>query len=96
MKRKYELTLVLEPELSKQEKEKLLETIKKYLGKARVSEEKDWGVKDLAYPIKKQKRGFFYWLNFETDSQDLPEIAKKIKLEEKILRYLLVVCEGGK
>jgi len=95
MKRKYELTLVLEPELSKQEKEKLLEAIKKYLSKAKVSEEKDWGIKDLAYPIKKQKKGIFYWLSFAIDSQDLPEITKKIKLEEKILRYLLV-CEGGK
>jgi len=95
MKRKYELTLVLEPELDKEGKEKLLDKIKKLFEKAKVSEEKDWGVKDLAYPIKKQKRGIFYWLKFEAEPEILPDLNKKLKLEEKILRYLLV-CEGGK
>lgn len=94
MERKYELTLVLEPELDKEGKEKLLQNLKKDLGKAKVSEEKDLGVKDLAYPIKKQKRGIFYWLTFAAEPEVLPDFEKKLKLEEKILRYLLISCDG--
>lgn len=90
MQRKYELMLILEPELKKEEQEKLLEKVKSYLGKAKVSEEKDWGVKDLAYPIKKQRRGIFCWLSFASEPQALPDFLKKLKLEERILRNLLV------
>lgn len=83
--------LVLEPELQKEELKKLLEKIKSFFGKAKVSQEKDYGVKDLAYPIKKRSRGIYYWFLFEVEPEEIFEIEKKIKLEEKILRHLLVL-----
>jgi len=94
MKRNYELVVIFEPEIKAEEKEELLKKIKKIISKEdKIKEEKEWGRKELAYPIRKQRVGIFYWFSFSADPS-LPLSLKKIlSLEEKILRYLLVVKE---
>ncbi len=94
MLRNYELTLILEPEIKSQEKEKLLQKLEKEINqKGKVKESKEWGKKQLAYSIKKQEAGIFYWLFFEADSPILLQLEKKLKQEDQIMRYLLVLAE---
>jgi len=90
MKSNYELVVVFEPEIKAEEKEKLLTGLKKTITeKGKILKEEDWGKKELAYPIKKQRSGLFCWFSFEAES-DLPQtLEKKTKLEEKIIRFLL-------
>ena len=91
MNKTYELVVIFKPELKAEEKEKLLEAIKKIISQdGKISEAKDWGKKELAYPIKKERTGDFYWLNFDANSSVATDIEKRLKLEDKILRYLLI------
>ncbi|PIV00873.1 30S ribosomal protein S6 [Candidatus Shapirobacteria bacterium CG03_land_8_20_14_0_80_39_12] len=96
MTKTYELVVILDPELKTEEQEKLLAKIKKIITdlEGKVSSTKEWGKKDLSYSIAKKKSGVFYILNIEIPPAGVVSLRQKLSLEEKILRYLLVVKEA--
>jgi len=83
---KYELTFLLKEET---ELKNIQEAISSLNGKILTQE--DWGVKTLAYPIKKNTSIHFYSWNFEMDKDKLGDLKKKLNFNEKIIRYLLLV-----
>lgn len=84
------MTLVLKPDLKKESREKLLKELKKWLGKGKILSSKEWGKKELSYPIKKEKEGEYLFLEIEMTPEKGGEIEKKLRLEEEILRHLLL------
>lgn len=88
----YYLTLVLKPELEEKERKILLDSmVKKLVGEdGKVTKEDLWGNKDLAYPIKRQTKGYVAHFEITTDPKNAKSIDKTLKVEEDILRYLLV------
>ncbi|MBU1000458.1 30S ribosomal protein S6 [Patescibacteria group bacterium] len=88
----YYLTLVLKPNLDEKERKSLLDSIiKKLVGAAgKVTKEDLWGVRSLAYPIKKQTSGYYAHFEIQVDPKDAKDLDKSLKVEENILRYLLV------
>lgn len=53
-----------------------------------------WGARQLAYPIKKQKTGYFVVAQFKSEPVSLPEFERLLKLDDQVLRYLVVLNEG--
>ena len=49
-----------------------------------------WGKRTLAYPIKKRETGYYVVANFQAESKALPEFERAIKLDEGVLRFLVV------
>lgn len=86
---KYEFVFLLNEE---GELKNLKELIKSFSGK--LIEEKSWGQKKLAYPIKKQGIAVFYDWGVELSPQNLSEFKKKLNFNEKLLRYLLLKTEN--
>lgn len=88
----YYLTLVLKPDIEEKERKTLLDSmVKKLTGEAGKVEKEDlWGVKDLAYPIKKQTKGFYAHFEINADPKIVTGLDKVLKVEEDVLRYLLV------
>ncbi len=88
--RLYELVLVFKISLSEEERKKLIETVKKWLGDIKIAKEEDWGQKVLSYPIKKQDSGHYLFLSIESESGVASDFEKKLYGQEDILRHLLV------
>lgn len=94
--RDYELVLIFDAEEKAEEIKKVLAKIKGWLkGKGKVISEEKWGGKTLAYPLKtstgkKLREGEYFQVNFEAEADFVFEIGKKLKLEEKVVRYLFV------
>lgn len=88
----YYLTLVLKSDLEDKERKTLLNSVvKKLLGEdGKIEKEDLWGVRDLAYPIKRQNKGFYAHFEIQADPKNAKGLDKTLKLEEDILRYLLV------
>lgn len=88
----YYLTLVLKSDLEEKNRKALLDdVVKKLVGEEGKVEKMDlWGSKDLAYPIKRQTKGYFAHFQIQTDPKSISAIDKILKVEENILRYLLV------
>ncbi len=88
----YENTLIAKQDLPKSEldniKEKYNELINNNSGKVMKIEE--WGLLNLARKIKRYKKGFYIHYKFEGNKQTLNEINKKIKIDNSIIRHLIV------
>ncbi len=93
----YELTLVLTEEAGKNEisAKKLASSLVGKI-KGKIKKTKVIGLRDLAYPIKKQSKGWYGIFVVELPEDDIAEFDKQAKLEEKILRYLLVKAKPRK
>lgn len=88
MNNNYALTLILKPEMEEKERKELLESVSKKIDK--LEKEDLWGVKDLSYSIKKQKKGFYVHYLFQAEPKSIAGLDKLVKMEEDIIRYLLV------
>ena len=53
-----------------------------------------WGKRSLAYPIKKHGTGYYVVAKFDAAPDALPEFERAIKLDDGVLRFLVVVSEG--
>jgi small subunit ribosomal protein S6 len=54
-----------------------------------------WGKRTLAYPIKKHETGYYVVAKFDAEATALPEFERAIKLDDGVLRFLVVVNEGA-
>ncbi|MEK7617127.1 MAG: 30S ribosomal protein S6 [Patescibacteria group bacterium] len=88
----YLLTLVLKPDQDEKERKVLLDSLtKKIVGEdGKVKKEDLWGVRELSYPIKRQTKGFYAHFELDADPSSVKGLDKTLKVEEDILRYLLV------
>ena len=88
----YELTIVLDGATSAAKKKATLEKVTKlveFFG-GKVGKMEDLGVKDLAYKIGKSETGIFAFLPLELDAKAAKSLGDKIRLEEGLIRYLLI------
>jgi small subunit ribosomal protein S6 len=53
-----------------------------------------WGTRQLAYPVDKNKTGYYVVAQFNGEPDALPEFERALKLDETLLRYLVVLNEG--
>ncbi len=88
----YYLTLVLKPELEEKERKTLLDSMtKKIVGsEGKIVKEDLWGVRSLAYTIKRNTSGYYAHIEISADPKDVKGLDKTLKVEEDILRYLLI------
>jgi len=78
--RSYEIMLAINPQLEDKELDSLLDKLKKL-----------WGKRMLAYEIKDFTEAIYVVLNFNVDEKIIPELERVMKLEERIIRYLLTL-----
>jgi small subunit ribosomal protein S6 len=93
--RDYELVLVIDPDLTGADQKKLISKIKKIIQelKGKVGKTDEWGKRELAYPIKKKNLGYYFLLAIKLPPEGPGQIEGKLKLEEQLIRYLLVKKE---
>lgn len=94
--RLYEVVYILDPALledavtAKLEKFHALATSQG----GEVAEVDHWGIRQFAYPIKKLGSGYYVVAQFTAASEALPEFERLLKLDEEVVRYLLVLNDG--
>ena len=59
-----------------------------------VSAVDHWGTRQLTYPINKLSRGYYVAAQLTAVPEALPEYERMLKLDDEIIRYLLVINEG--
>jgi len=91
----YELVVIFDPSLKEEDIEKQLSNITSLLEKekCKVSNIDKWGSRKLAYPIKKQENGYYVIVYFNGDSNVVNELDRINKIDDKVLRHLIVKSE---
>jgi small subunit ribosomal protein S6 len=56
----------------------------------------DWGSKKLAYPIKKQFRGYYVNYDFVGSPASVAEMERLMRIDDNVLRYLVVRVDESK
>ncbi len=90
--RNYELTYILDPELSEEEIETLTTRFESYLeeGNGTITRKEEWGPRRLAYPINHKREGRYYHIKFSMDSRNVKEFERNLLLAEGLIRELIV------
>ena len=95
MNRMYETIYIVRPDLADEELKgisaKVQEIVTSMKGDFRRLE--DWGVRKLAYPINKVTRGRYYYLRFDGDAPLIAELERRLRLDDKVVRYQSVKIE---
>jgi len=88
----YESIIIIRQDISSADVDKtagdFVKIIKEHKGNVLKTEY--WGLRPLAYEIKNNKKGHYYFMGIEADNILVKELGRKIKLSESIIRSSLV------
>ena len=90
--RHYEATVVLDPTPGEEGCAKHVDRIKESIEKlgGSILGDERWGIRDLAYSIKKQAQGYYAILEWEGEGSLIAELDRTLRLDESVLRHLIL------
>jgi small subunit ribosomal protein S6 len=88
----YEHVYLARQDVTAQQVETLTEQLKQVVeaGGGAISKNEYWGVKTLAYRIKKNRKAHFTLLNITAPAAALAEMERQMRINEDILRFMTV------
>ncbi|MDA3853941.1 MAG: 30S ribosomal protein S6 [Bacteroidales bacterium] len=87
----YETVFILTPVLSDEQMKEAVTKFKAVLSEngAEFVNEENWGLKKMAYPIKKKSTGFYNLLQFKAESGEVVEkLELQFRRDDRVLRFL--------
>lgn len=89
---KYELALVVSAKIEDDARTEAVEKAKDLIAKfgGNVTNVEDAGKKRLAYEIQKMKEGFYYFIQFDAESDVPAQVEAQVRIMEPVIRYLCV------
>ena len=93
----YEHTFIATPELSANELDSLNEKIASILEKngSKIIKKEDWGIRTLAYPIKKNTRGNYNNLYIDGNNKIIKELEQFERYDERIIKFWSIKIKKG-
>ena len=92
----YECVFIIRQDLSSSQVETITNEFCAIItdNKGSVVKQEYWGLKTLAYKIKKNRKGHYIMLNFEADAATVAEFDRRMGLHEDILRVLIIAIDA--
>ena len=92
----YEHTVIARPDLSAQQAQTLGETFTQLVKDqgGDVPKLEYWGLRNLAYRIKKNRKGHYVLLNIDAPAKAVQELERLQKINEDILRFMTIRVEA--
>ena len=88
----YESTFIARPDISSQQVDGLAEQFREILTEAggEIAKTEYWGLRSLAYRIKKNRKGHYYFMNIDAPPEAISAMEHTMRINEDIIRYLTV------
>ena len=89
----YEIALVVSAQLTDEDRAAVVEQVKNYIVKyeGTIVDVEEWGKRRLAYEIRKQNEGYYYFIKAQSNPTMPVELEKNLRIMmETVLRYLIV------
>ena len=95
--RTYEHIFIVHPEVVGDDYAAILDKFKNILTEqdANILKVDEWGARKLAYPVKKQTRGSYVLVTFEAGATVIAEFERRLRLDEKIIKFQTIVLPKG-
>ncbi len=59
----------------------------------KVSKRENWGLRNLAYKIQKNRKGYYMLMNIDAPADAIIEMERLMRLDENLIRYLTIKVE---
>jgi len=91
----YEHVLIARPDISPAQVEGLMEELSTFLDKqgAKVAKSEYWGLRNLSYPINKQRKGHYTLFNIDGPAEAIHELERQHRISDDIMRYMTIKVE---
>ena len=88
----YECVILARQEVSAPQVETLIEEMSNVLvaGGGNVSKKEFWGLRNIAYRVKKNRKAHYVLLNVDSPSAAVKEMERQMSLNEDVLRFLTI------
>ena len=89
---KYELARVVSAKIEDDARAAVVEKAKEYITRAggTVTEVEEWGKKKLAYDIQHMSEGFYYFIQFDANTDVPAAVEQDVRIMDNVLRFLCV------
>lgn len=93
----YENVFIARQDMSSTQVEGLADTYASLLEErgSQIERREHWGLKNLAYRIRKNRKGHYVLLNFEATPDTVNELERQMRLSEDVLRYLTIKLDDA-
>ena len=93
--RRYELMLVLRPDLPDDRTQAVIDRTTRAISGSggQIVKVAPWGRRRLAYPIDRHREGSYHIILFEAPSESIAELERGLLITEELLRHLVTRVE---
>ena len=90
--RHYETTYILRPNLGEEQFTEIIDRTNAIVqgDKGSVIDVDRWGMKKLAYEIRKETQGYYVYMNYAAPGSTIQELDRIFRIDDRVLRYLTV------
>ncbi len=90
--RNYELVVVLNPETTEDEVAAAVQTVDEMIKEngGTITEHESWGLKRLAFPVRKFNEGNYLLTRFSLEPGSVAELNRNLQASEDVLRFLVM------
>jgi small subunit ribosomal protein S6 len=95
--RTYESIFIVHPEVVGDDQTAIIDKYKTILSDqgAEVLKVENWGVRTLAYQVKKQSKGCYVLMIFDAEPTVIAEFERRMRIDEMVIKFQTVVLENG-
>jgi small subunit ribosomal protein S6 len=95
--RKYETLVLLNPELPAESSQALIGGFTGIVERenGQILAVDDWGMKDLAYPVRKHMRGHYVRLEFIAQGDAVAELERNIRISDAVYKFITVQLDDN-
>lgn len=88
----YEHVLIARQDISPQQVDALVEDITRQIQDAggKVGKSEYWGLRNLAYRVRKNRKGHYCLLNLDAPAAAVHELERKQRINEDVLRFITI------
>ena len=93
--KKYEVALVVSAKVEDEVRVATVEKAKEAITSVggQITNVDEWGKKQLAYEIQKMNEGFYYFIQFDAETDIPAQLEQRLRIMDNVLRYLVVKAE---
>ncbi|WP_025898546.1 30S ribosomal protein S6 [Sneathiella glossodoripedis] len=88
----YETVFIARQDISSQQVDTLTEQMSGFITDAdgKVAKVENWGLRNLAYKVKKNRKGHYVLMNIDAPVDAVKEMERNLRLNEDILRHMTI------
>ena len=90
--RRYETIFILRPNVGEEEINKVIESTSQVIldEKGSIIDLNKWGMKKLAYLIKKESLGYYIYCDFAGTPAAVAEFERKFRIDDSVMKYMTI------